>query len=71
MASVAYLGMILFPHVMVSLLLSPEPDLGKGHVVKTIYDPACGTGGMLSVAEDYLLEHNSEANPPPLRSGPE
>ena len=48
---------------MVSLLLSPEPDLGKGHVVKTIYDPACGTGGMLSVSEDYLREHNSEANP--------
>ena len=49
--------------LMVSLLLSPEPDLGKGHVVKTIYDPACGTGGMLSVAEDYLREFNSEANP--------
>ena len=49
--------------LMVSLLLSPEPDLGKGHVVKTIYDPACGTGGMLSVSEDYLREHNSEANP--------
>ena len=49
--------------LMVSLLLSPEPDLGTSHVVKTIYDPACGTGGMLSVAEDYLREHNSEANP--------
>ncbi|MDE2695526.1 MAG: class I SAM-dependent DNA methyltransferase [Chloroflexota bacterium] len=49
--------------LMVSLLLSPDPDLGKGHVVKTIYDPACGTGGMLSVSEDYLREHNSEANP--------
>ena len=49
--------------LMVSLLLSPEPDLGKGQVVKTIYDPACGTGGMLSVAEDYLREHNSEALP--------
>ncbi len=49
--------------LMVNLLLSPEPDLGKGHVVKTIYDPACGTGGMLSVAEDYLREFNSEANP--------
>ena len=49
--------------LMVSLLLSPEPDLGRGHVVKTIYDPACGTGGMLSVAEDYLREFNSEANP--------
>ena len=49
--------------LMVSLLLSPEPDLSKSHVVKTIYDPACGTGGMLSVAEDYLREHNREANP--------
>ena len=49
--------------LMVSLLLSPEPDLGQSHVVKTIYDPACGTGGMLSVAEDFLREHNSESNP--------
>ncbi|MCC6236153.1 MAG: SAM-dependent DNA methyltransferase [Dehalococcoidia bacterium] len=49
--------------LMVSLLLSPEPDLGRGHVVKTIYDPACGTGGMLSVAEEYLREHNRESNP--------
>jgi len=49
--------------LMVSLLLSPEQDLGKGHVVKTIYDPACGTGGMLSVAENSLLAHNSEARP--------
>ena len=49
--------------LMVSLLLSPEPDLGTSYKVKTIYDPACGTGGMLSVAEDYLREHNSEALP--------
>ncbi len=49
--------------LMVSLLLSPELDLGKSHVVKTIYDPACGTGGMLSVAEEYLLEHNRESRP--------
>ena len=39
--------------LMVSLLLSHEPDLAKSHVVKTIYDPACGTGGMLSVSEDF------------------
>ena len=49
--------------LMVSLLLSPESDLGRSHVVKTVYDPACGTGGMLSVAEEYLREHNSEARP--------
>jgi type I restriction enzyme M protein len=37
--------------LMVNLLLSPEKDLARSHVVKTIYDPACGTGGMLSVSE--------------------
>ncbi len=49
--------------LMVNLLLSPEQDLCKSHVVKTIYDPACGTGGMLSVSEQYIHELNSEANP--------
>ncbi|MEW6120138.1 MAG: class I SAM-dependent DNA methyltransferase [Pseudomonadota bacterium] len=49
--------------LMVNLLLSPEQDLRRSHVVKTIYDPACGTGGMLSVAEKYIRELNSEAKP--------
>lgn len=49
--------------LMVNLLLSPEQDLRKSHVVKTIYDPACGTGGMLSVSESYIRELNAEANP--------
>ena len=49
--------------LMVSLLLSPEADLGKPHIVKTIYDPACGTGGMLTVAERFLRDHNVDAKP--------
>ena len=49
--------------LMVNLLLSPEKDLGMSHVVKTIYDPACGTGGMLSVAENYIRDLNAEADP--------
>lgn len=49
--------------LMVNLLLSPEEDLRKSHVVKTIYDPACGTGGMLSVAEQYIRDLNNEAQP--------
>ena len=49
--------------LMVNLLLSPEKDLGRSHVVKTIFDPACGTGGMLSVAERYLRTLNAEADP--------
>lgn len=49
--------------LMVNLLLSPEKDLARSHVVKTIYDPACGTGGMLSVAEKYIRDLNAEAQP--------
>lgn len=49
--------------LMVNLLLSPEQDLRRSHVVKTIYDPACGTGGMLSVAEKYIHDLNSDAKP--------
>jgi len=49
--------------LMVNLLLSPEKDLAKSNVVKTIYDPACGTGGMLSVAENYIKQLNTKADP--------
>ncbi len=49
--------------LMVNLLLSPEQDLRRSHVVKTIYDPACGTGGMLSVAERYIRDLNADADP--------
>ncbi|MCC6345803.1 MAG: N-6 DNA methylase [Nitrospirales bacterium] len=55
--------------LMVDLLLSPEKDLGRSHVVKTIYDPACGTGGMLSVAEQYIRSLNTKAQP--LLYGPD
>ena len=37
--------------LMVNLLLSTEEDLNKSHVVKTIFDPTSGTGGMISVPE--------------------
>jgi type I restriction enzyme M protein len=49
--------------LMVNLLLAPEKDLARSHVVKTIYDPACGTGGMLSVSERYIHDLNSNAQP--------
>ena len=35
--------------------------LTKPGIVKTLCDPACGTGGMLSVAEDHLRELNPQA----------
>jgi type I restriction enzyme M protein len=48
--------------LMVNLLfIEDEVELGKPGIVKTMCDPACGTGGMLSVAEDRLRELNPKA----------
>ena len=48
--------------LMVDLLFYDDDDaLRKPGIVRSLYDPACGTGGMLSVAEEYLLELNPEA----------
>jgi type I restriction enzyme M protein len=48
--------------LMVNLLFVEDDDvLSKPGVVRTIYDPAAGTGGMLSGAGEYLVEHNPQA----------
>ena len=48
--------------LMVDLLFIADDDaLRKPGVVRSIYDPAAGTGGMLSVAEDYLRDQNEYA----------
>jgi type I restriction enzyme M protein len=48
--------------LMVNLLFIEDDDLlTKPGIVRTILDPACGTGGMLSVAEEYLRAHHPAA----------
>ena len=47
--------------LMVNILFNSDNDILTENVAKTLYDPACGTGGMLSVAEDYLKKINSSA----------
>ncbi|GHA25494.1 restriction endonuclease subunit M [Salinimicrobium marinum] len=48
--------------LMVNLLFMNDRDiLTKKGVVKTIFDCCAGTGGMLSVAEEYLNELNPDA----------
>ncbi len=48
--------------LMVDLLFITDDDtLAKRAAIKTILDPACGTGGMLSVAEEHLRSLNPEA----------
>lgn len=48
--------------LMVNLLFVDDREiLTREGIVKTIYDPACGTGGMLSIAEEYLRKLNPGA----------
>ncbi|MEN8663460.1 MAG: class I SAM-dependent DNA methyltransferase, partial [Polycyclovorans sp.] len=48
--------------LMVNLIFVEDDDvLSRPGVVRTLYDPTAGTGGMLSIAGEYLAEHNPEA----------
>ena len=49
--------------LMVNLIFDEDDEvLTEEGSVRTVYDPACGTGGMLSVAEDHVRSFNEEAN---------
>jgi type I restriction enzyme M protein len=48
--------------LMVDLIFAPDSDtLTRKGIVKTLYDPTCGTGGMLSVSDEYVRELNPDA----------
>lgn len=48
--------------LIVNLLFSRDDQaLGKAGIVRSIYDPTAGTGGMLSVAEDHIRSLNPDA----------
>ena len=47
--------------LMVDLLFEPDMDeMTKDGKVVTVYDPACGTGGMLSVAQNKMIDTNTK-----------
>lgn len=48
--------------LMVNVLYAGEKEVYEPGKVRTIYDPTCGTGGMLSVSEEFIKEHNPQAN---------
>ena len=48
--------------LLVDLLFAEKDvDLGEADIVRTLYDPTAGTGGMLALAEEHLLDHNPDA----------
>lgn len=48
--------------LMASLIYTNEDDVYKSGIIRTIYDPTCGTGGMLSVSEEHIRAENTNAN---------
>lgn len=49
--------------LIVYLLFATDDEiLSKPGVVRSVYDPTAGTGGMLSVADDYIRHLNPEAS---------
>jgi hypothetical protein len=47
---------------MANLIYTGEQDVYTPGIFRTIYDPTCGTGGMLSESEKFILGQNSQAN---------
>ncbi|VAW49599.1 Type I restriction-modification system, DNA-methyltransferase subunit M [hydrothermal vent metagenome] len=48
--------------LMVNVLFNADnQSLTQEGIVKTLYDPACGTGGMLSIGEQHLNDFNPNA----------
>ena len=49
--------------LMVNLLLTdPDPTWLLPHIVHKVFDPCCGTGGMLTIARDRIFELNPQAD---------
>ena len=50
--------------LMVNILFTPDGQvLTRKGIAPTIYDPTCGTGGMLSTSEEFIAELNPDARP--------
>lgn len=49
--------------LMVNLVLSQDQEaLSHNHIVRTVYDPCCGSGGMLTIAKERISELNPLAD---------
>ncbi|MDD4347554.1 MAG: class I SAM-dependent DNA methyltransferase [Opitutales bacterium] len=48
--------------LMANLIYTGERDVYTPGIFRTIYDPTCGTGGMLSESEAFILGQNASAN---------
>ena len=44
------------------ILIENGKNLKKKHIIKTVYDPACGTGGMLTSCKDFITNINKDVD---------
>jgi type I restriction enzyme M protein len=62
-------------HLMVDLMLAgDEPRIRRRGVVCTVYDPCCGSGGMLTITKEHVtvgLRRNGDILRPPINPGAE
>ena len=55
-------------HLMVSLMLAGDEErIGGAGVVRTVYDPCCGSGGMLTIAKERITAGAPRERRPPGR----
>ena len=47
--------------LMVNIIFDDDKDLADTSKIKTVYDGACGTGGMLSASMEYMKKLNSSS----------
>ncbi len=53
--------------LVTAIVFSTEKEiLNKKGIIRTIYDPACGTGGMLTTPKRYILEKLCDKNIPTI-----
>ena len=52
--------------LMSAILFEPDKDqLAHDGIIRTIYDPTCGTGGMVNIGRNYILENVCKDLPKP------
>lgn len=62
-------------HLMVDLMLAgDEAEIRRPGIVRTVYDPCCGSGGMLMITKEHItvgVRHNGEIIRPPINPEPD
>src|SRR3989442_12689335 len=60
-------------HLMVDLMLAgDEAEIRAKQAIRTVYDPCCGSGGMLTITKEHItigLRKNSNPLRPPINKG--